>query len=274
MHFSTVDVLISAFLFINSVHASPLKSRQNDVTACLDSHNVTYSIEGSSNWTALTTPYNRRLVYVPAVVTIPTTPEDVSWSVQCAAASSLKVQAKGGGHSYASYSSGGQNGSLIIEMENFNSVTVNQGKSLLRVEISVLIRLRHFRCNDWIRTASWKCSNRSLQSRWSCSPSRHLRWGRHCRPRSPRRLWICFSKMGHNSRPYHRSRCYSCKRYSNLRRQRYLSRYLLRHARSRRQFRDRNLLLYGNRRSSFFSCVFHCWACKFPVGCRCRYSRI
>jgi hypothetical protein len=134
MHFTTVEVLISAFLFINSVHASPLKSRQSDVTACLDSHNVTYSIEGSSDWTALTTPYNRRLVYVPAIVTIPTTPEDVSWSVQCAAASSLKVQAKGGGHSYASYSSGGQNGSLIIEMENFNSITVNPGKSFVKVK--------------------------------------------------------------------------------------------------------------------------------------------
>jgi hypothetical protein len=134
MHFTTVDVLISAFLFINSVHASPLHSRQNDVTACLDSHNVTYSIAGSSDWTALITPYNLRLAYVPAVVTIPTTPEDVSWSVQCAAASSLKVQAKGGGHSYASYSSGGQNGSLIIEMENFNSITVNPGKSFANMK--------------------------------------------------------------------------------------------------------------------------------------------
>ena len=134
MRCRTIDVLISAFLFINSVHATALKSRQSNVTACLDSHNVTYSIQGSSDWTALTSPYNRRLVYVPAVVTIPTTPDDVSWSVQCAAAASLKVQAKGGGHSYASYSSGGQNGSLIIEMENFSSITVDPSKSFLHVK--------------------------------------------------------------------------------------------------------------------------------------------
>jgi FAD/FMN-containing dehydrogenase len=132
MNFSTVDVLMGAFLFLNSALASPVKSHQSNVTACLDLHNVKYSVAGSSDWTALTTPYNRRLVYVPAVVTIPTTPDDVTWSVKCAAASSLKVQARGGGHSYASYSSGGQNGSLIIEMENFSSITVDSSKLLPR----------------------------------------------------------------------------------------------------------------------------------------------
>ena len=50
------------------------------------------------------------------------TPEHVSDAVACAAAANLKVQAKGSGHSYASFSSGGQDGSVVVAMENFNTV--------------------------------------------------------------------------------------------------------------------------------------------------------
>jgi FAD/FMN-containing dehydrogenase len=46
--------------------------------------------------------------------------------VTCAAAAGLKVQPKSGGHSYASYSSGGQNGSLIVDLEKFGEITVDQ----------------------------------------------------------------------------------------------------------------------------------------------------
>ena len=38
------------------------------------------------------------------------------------------MQPKGGGHSYASYSSGGRDGSLIVDMENFDLVEVDRCK--------------------------------------------------------------------------------------------------------------------------------------------------
>ncbi|PVH79980.1 Glucooligosaccharide oxidase [Cadophora sp. DSE1049] len=122
MRFSRL--LISSLLFMTSAQAasySPRKSR-SDVIDCLTSHNFPFVGKNSPNWTSYATPYNLRLVYEPAVITIPETPEHVSSSVTCAAAAGLKVQAKGGGHSYASYSSGGQDGSLIIDMEKFASV--------------------------------------------------------------------------------------------------------------------------------------------------------
>ncbi|KAH6724426.1 hypothetical protein BKA61DRAFT_588438 [Leptodontidium sp. MPI-SDFR-AT-0119] len=87
---------------------------------------VPFVVKTSSNWTNHAKPFNLRLVYQPAVITIPETPEQVSSSVICAAAASLKVQAKGGGHSYASHSSGGQDGSLIVDIEKFAAVKVNQ----------------------------------------------------------------------------------------------------------------------------------------------------
>jgi FAD/FMN-containing dehydrogenase len=60
------------------------------------------------------------------VITIPENEEQVGQSVTCAAAAGLKVQPKSGGHSYASYSSGGQNGSLIVDLEKFGEITVDQ----------------------------------------------------------------------------------------------------------------------------------------------------
>jgi FAD/FMN-containing dehydrogenase len=127
--FSLSELLVVPF-FITSIVAAPsLWKVRSDVIDCLTTKNVTYADQNSANWTALSTPYNLRLIYEPAVIMIPETPDQVSAAVCCAAASGLKVQAKGGGHSYASFSSGGQNGSAIIEMEKFDSIDVDQCKS-------------------------------------------------------------------------------------------------------------------------------------------------
>jgi FAD/FMN-containing dehydrogenase len=131
MHFPYLQLFISTLAILPLVHTKPtLYKSRSDVVDCLTSQNVRYAVKGSANWTSLSTPYNLRLIYEPAVITIPETPDHVSASVTCAAAVSLKVQAKGGGHSYASYSSGGQNGSLIIDMENFSSIEVDQSECL------------------------------------------------------------------------------------------------------------------------------------------------
>jgi FAD/FMN-containing dehydrogenase len=126
MHFSIhqLSLLISSLAFTFSVEAAPSK----DVTKCLSFHKVPFVISNSPNWTSYTTPHNLRLLYEPAVITIPETAQDVSASVNCAAAAKLKVQPKGGGHSYASYSSGGRDGSLIVDMEKFDLVDVDRCK--------------------------------------------------------------------------------------------------------------------------------------------------
>lgn len=118
------------FVLVNSVQAVSYGPRKtgNDVLDCLTSHNVPFVVKSSSNWTTYATPFNLRLVYQPAVITIPEIPEQVSSSITCAAAANLRVQAKGGGHSYASYSSGGQDGSLIVDLEKFASVEVDPSK--------------------------------------------------------------------------------------------------------------------------------------------------
>jgi len=133
MQLSSAEILLSALLVSTSVEASPSRydartEPSTNILDCLNSHNVSYAIKSSANWTALSTPFNLRLVYEPAVITIPETPDHVSASVTCAAAAYLKVQAKSGGHSYASYSSGGQNGSLIVDLQKFDGISVDQCK--------------------------------------------------------------------------------------------------------------------------------------------------
>lgn len=107
---------------------SGVETRASTIQDCLTEHSVPYQDSSSSSWAATISPYNLRLPYTPAVVTLPTTSQHVSDAVTCAAAEGLKVQAKSGGHSYASYSTGGQDGSVIVSLQNFNSISVDARK--------------------------------------------------------------------------------------------------------------------------------------------------
>jgi FAD/FMN-containing dehydrogenase len=47
--------------------------------------------------------YNMAIPVIPAAVVRPNTPEDVAAAVKCAVDNAVKVQARGGGHSYANF---------------------------------------------------------------------------------------------------------------------------------------------------------------------------
>ncbi|KAK4666351.1 hypothetical protein QC763_0071970 [Podospora pseudopauciseta] len=76
-------------------------------------------------WPTYATTFNERLQYIPAAITIPNTTEQIRAAVSCASKYGIPVQAKSGGHSCASYSTGGHNGILIIDLEKFNSVSLD-----------------------------------------------------------------------------------------------------------------------------------------------------
>jgi hypothetical protein len=137
----TIPRLVSyLYLVASTAQASPhFGDAYQLVTNCLTSNKVPFASNSSVNWDYFATDFNLRLVFEPTVITLPKTPEDVSNSVRCAAVARLQVQAKSGGHSYGSYSLGGKNGSLIIDLESFNSISVDNSKFLnmpLRFSIS------------------------------------------------------------------------------------------------------------------------------------------
>ncbi|KAI0381102.1 putative glucooligosaccharide oxidase [Hypomontagnella monticulosa] len=74
------------------------------------------------NWHRYSATYNVRLPVTPAAVVIPTTLSEIARVVTLAKQHGLKVQARSGGHSYASYSNGGVDGTVVIDLRRFQVV--------------------------------------------------------------------------------------------------------------------------------------------------------
>lgn len=102
-------------------------SPSSNLVTCLVNASVPVVISGDPTYVNESTPFNSRYenVYTPVAIAVPVTNAHVSSAVTCACANNVKVQAKGGGHSYAAFSLGGENGSLVVSMENFQNVSVD-----------------------------------------------------------------------------------------------------------------------------------------------------
>jgi FAD/FMN-containing dehydrogenase len=89
----------------------------------LESNWIPFSTPTSPNYDSLRLPYNLRLQPKPAIITIPKISQQISEAVRAAAKSELKVQARSGGHSYASFSVGGKDvRSMVIDLREFQDV--------------------------------------------------------------------------------------------------------------------------------------------------------
>ena len=104
---------------------------------CLNTGKVPYRTQSSYDFSQYASPYNTRLPWKPAVIVLPTTAQHVSSAVICAGQASLKVQPKSGGHSYASFGLGGQDGSMVIDMEFFQNITVDSATHIASVGTGV-----------------------------------------------------------------------------------------------------------------------------------------
>ncbi|KAF4968656.1 hypothetical protein FZEAL_10353 [Fusarium zealandicum] len=108
---------------------SPYSSSQNALTTCLAAASVPYASRNSAQWTQDTKPYNLRLTYTPAAVAIPTTTKHIQAAVRCGNKNGVRISAKGGGHSYASFGYGGEDGHLVIVLDAMDKVTLNKHMS-------------------------------------------------------------------------------------------------------------------------------------------------
>ncbi|KAF2280099.1 FAD-binding domain-containing protein [Westerdykella ornata] len=105
--------------------ATPLDKRAA-VDTCLSKLKVPVLTAGSADYVQALKPFNNRVTFKPAAYAVPKTVEDVQNAVSCGSQNDVKVTAKSGGHSYGSHGLGGEDGHLIVDMRNFNSVTVDQ----------------------------------------------------------------------------------------------------------------------------------------------------
>ncbi|KAG8743333.1 hypothetical protein FRC10_012212 [Ceratobasidium sp. 414] len=106
--------------------ATPLP--RDDLLTCLSNvQNLNTVSPNSSSYNTDRLAFNRRFDYRPAAIVYSTSVEQVQAAVKCGASSGTAVVARSGGHSYAAYGLGGQNGSLVIDLTGMTSLSLNNG---------------------------------------------------------------------------------------------------------------------------------------------------
>ncbi|KAL7275672.1 hypothetical protein RUND412_001379 [Rhizina undulata] len=130
MMFSQINprALIALFGLVNIVSGFPFafEKREWTVFDCLDESSVSTILSTNANYSLAIAPFNLRLPWQPAVFTAPETADEVATALKCAKQFGYKVAARGGGHSYAAFGLGGKDGSFIIDVRKFNTISVNQ----------------------------------------------------------------------------------------------------------------------------------------------------
>ncbi|KAJ4360126.1 uncharacterized protein N0V89_000686 [Didymosphaeria variabile] len=104
------------------------------IDKCLTDAAVPIDVKGSEGWNEDVAPFNIRLPYLPTAISVPTTTKHIQDSVKCGRKLGIKVSAKSGGHSYASFGFGGENGHLVVELDQMYNVTYDAEKNLATVQ--------------------------------------------------------------------------------------------------------------------------------------------
>ncbi|KAI0547777.1 Glucooligosaccharide oxidase [Xylaria curta] len=92
------------------------------IAQLLEITDIEFKTPLDQDWSLYSTTYNSRVPVTPKIVVLPANIEEVSCAVYCANLCGLKVQARSGGHSYASHSSGGVDGSMVIDLRNLQQL--------------------------------------------------------------------------------------------------------------------------------------------------------
>ncbi|GJJ10295.1 hypothetical protein Clacol_004521 [Clathrus columnatus] len=109
---STEDLSPQQSQFLNALSTSHIRGKIRKI--------------GSIDYNIDIIPWNLRCTPKPLAVVYPLNAQEVSTMVKIATKYSIPVQPRSGGHSFASYSLGGKDGALVIDLGKMNTVVVNQ----------------------------------------------------------------------------------------------------------------------------------------------------
>ena len=127
MHLSTS--LLALLGLASTSHASPF-DKAGELVDCLTKADVPVDASGSADYLLDATPFNLRLNYTPVAVAAVTTTKHIQDAVGCARQLGIKANAKCGGHSYASFGLGGEDGHLIVELTRMNKVVLDNSTGI------------------------------------------------------------------------------------------------------------------------------------------------
>jgi len=120
-------------LLLVSTSCDAYLTKRAAIQDCLTTANVPQLLSGAADFTQAIKPFNLRLPFTPVAVAQPTTTQHVQDAVACGVKLGLQVNPKGGGHSYASHSLGGENGHLMVDMKFWTNVTVDSATGIASI---------------------------------------------------------------------------------------------------------------------------------------------
>ncbi|KAK4200493.1 putative oxidase [Triangularia verruculosa] len=133
MHLQLATSITLVGLAVANPLSNPLAKRAA-IDDCLRTANVPVDAPNSNDWRADSNPFNQRLKYTPVAIAVPTTVTQVQAAVSCAAKVGVKVNPKSGGHSYASFGLGGENGHFVVQLDRMNAVTYDSATEIATVQ--------------------------------------------------------------------------------------------------------------------------------------------
>lgn len=133
LHLRNFVTLLGFANLVLSAPADEIEKRQLTLVSCLQAASVPTIESSASAYTDEVLPFNLRVPFFPQAVAVPETVNHVSSALICAQLFDVKVAARCGGHSYAGFGLGGKDGSLVIDMQKFKSVVVDQNTKVATI---------------------------------------------------------------------------------------------------------------------------------------------
>jgi len=119
--FSALFLALAAFLPSKVIAKDP-----EGLLTCLEDGDIPHIQTDSEDWLEGIEPFNLRVPVTPLAVVLATSVEHVQEAVICAAEHGIKVAARSGGHSYASFGLGGNDGQLVIQLDHMYGATLRE----------------------------------------------------------------------------------------------------------------------------------------------------
>ncbi|KAG0096600.1 hypothetical protein BGZ93_004272 [Podila epicladia] len=132
MHFQWTSLALVAAAALQATTSEALPA---NMISCLQAiKGKSYLITpSSSNYTQESLTENYIFNYKPQAIFHPATNNDVSAAIKCASAANVAIAPRSGGHSFEGYSAGGQDGSLIIDLNQFNQFSVDKKTNIATI---------------------------------------------------------------------------------------------------------------------------------------------
>jgi FAD/FMN-containing dehydrogenase len=126
--------LLSVSLVLGAhICAGQAESPSEKVIQCLTAAGVPQALPGTPEFARSSRPHNLRLPFTPLAIAVPSAVSHVQAAIACGREHGVKVNAKSGGHSYASHGIGGEDGHLVVDLRLLNEVVVDPNTNIATV---------------------------------------------------------------------------------------------------------------------------------------------